>query len=274
MGTCTLPMPTRDFIRRFDRGRQPACLRPSNMATHFAGWPEAWTVQSLRRRWGQNTFNVYMRIGSTQEFDMQLNEFVDYMRLNVDADPLYLFEAKIPQALLELINVPAMFEDNLLADLDDPAFRGRQWLLMGSARSGLSLHVDPFGCSAWNALLQGRKRWVFFRPGCVPPGVLIRKGQVDGVIEYESPTPWSWFREVLPSLPPQCRPVEVIQEAGDIIWIPHGWWHSVINLTETVAFTQNIINARNVREATRQLQPFEPAFARKLQQAMLNRHHD
>lgn len=54
-----------------------------------------------------------------------------------------------------------------------------------------------------------------------------------------------WFWEMLPKIMMEdlakstCQTYRFIQYPGQTVFVPHGWWHAVLNLDDTVAVTQN-----------------------------------
>ncbi|CAE7849378.1 unnamed protein product, partial [Symbiodinium necroappetens] len=156
-------------------------------------------------------------------------------------EPLYLFDPKPPMALRALRPPQLSATPDLarqcrgLAEALATVTRG--WLLIGGAGSGSRFHIDAYGCGAWSVCLEGRKRWALYPPGSLPPGVIDM-----GPGRFASPSPVFWFSEVLPSLlPAQRPPIDLVTQAGDLLYIPPGWWHCVLNLTTPcVAFTRNV----------------------------------
>lgn len=69
--------------------------------------------------------------------------------------------------------MPKHFSRDFFAALGDtrPSFR---WLIVGPAKSGSTWHKDPNSTAAWNALLEGEKRWIMTPPDHPPPGVYSR----------------------------------------------------------------------------------------------------
>lgn len=60
-----------------------------------------------------------------------------------------------------------------------------------------------------------------------------------------------WFLQFfdhIAELPPDQQPIQCTCRAGELIFVPSGWWHAVINLEETVAVTQNFVSPRNLRK--------------------------
>uniref|UniRef100_A0AAF5PGF7 JmjC domain-containing protein n=1 Tax=Wuchereria bancrofti TaxID=6293 RepID=A0AAF5PGF7_WUCBA len=141
------------------------------------------------------------------------NDFLEYMRETVDDSPLYIFDSTFGEQykvrrLLEDYHVPHFFADDLFRYASENRRPPYRWFLIGSSRSGTGLHVDPSGTSAWNALVKGCKNIVYGR--------------------ISSP---NWLK--------QWRPIEAMQYPGEVIFVPGGWWHVVLNLTDTVVVTQN-----------------------------------
>jgi histone arginine demethylase JMJD6 len=133
-----------------------------------------------------------------------------------------------------------------------------------------TVHIDPLGTSAWNTLLCGKKRWILFPPNV--PKSIVKGKEVIG--RHEDDEPVHYFTTIFPRT--KQRAVEMLtkerrngisrniddvekwkkftccyeftQMTGDTVFIPNGWWHAVLNLTHTVAVTQNFCSCANFDE--------------------------
>ena len=53
---------------------------------------------------------------------------------------------------------------------------------------------------------------------------------------------FQWVRDVLPTLPVEQRPIEFIQESGDIVILPSWWGHGTVSVGDTMGFFKVITN--------------------------------
>lgn len=189
---------------------------------------------------------------------LKLKHFMSYLRENDDDSPLYIFDSafdddKDAKRLLEDYRVPSYFDEDLFHLVGERRRPPYRWFLVGPERSGTTIHIDPLGTAAWNALLYGQKRWVLFPPH-VPKHIvkgrgLIRKSEDDEAVHY--------FDFILPRIKSRAAAsdgtgdyenfacYEFTQNAGETVYIPYGWWHAVLNLRHTVGITQNFCSQRN-----------------------------
>jgi Cupin-like domain len=223
-------------------------------------------------------------------------------------------------------------QDDLFKHLGNsrPDYR---WLIIGPARSGSSFHIDPNATSAWNAVLEGKKKWLLFPPHTKPPGIYASHDGLDltapvSTIEWymnffdsctfsaaiDTPTASasssacdnatrdtaaatitsedsecdkhfqhtakhaktsadlhtsrsssnnktkqskrhssscngsanSKQQQQSAAAAYGCMPVECIVQAGEVIFVPQGWWHCVINIEDSIAITKNFVSTTNL----------------------------
>ncbi|KAJ3210926.1 hypothetical protein HDU82_007154 [Entophlyctis luteolus] len=231
-----------DFIAEYDAPGIPVILTDV-----VPQWPAftKWSMQYLADSFPDVVFRA-------ESIDVPFSTYASYSaRCCLDGGsfeeaPIYLFDKFFASRtdLTQDYSVPEYFSQDyfkLLGAENRPDYR---WIIIGPPRSGSTFHIDPNSTSAWNAVIKGSKKWILFPPDCIPPGVFP---SADG---SEVTTPISlaeWFLnhyDEMKSWPVQ--PIECICREGELLYVPRGWWHCVMNIEETIAITQNFVNDCNL----------------------------
>jgi hypothetical protein len=118
--------------------------------------------------------------------------------------------------------------------------------------AGLPFHVHG---ETWLGLVHGAKRWFVYPPGASASPEVERHVNPLRTVD-------DWFREVYPTLTglekpglgdgpvaqpdghPGYRPLECIQRAGDVLYLPAFWSHLTVNIGEAIGIGgQTVLNA-------------------------------
>ncbi|XP_012074254.1 F-box protein At5g06550 [Jatropha curcas] len=225
-----------EFVLSFEEPNKPVLLE--GCMDNWAALPK-WDRDYLLQECGDVKFAV-------GQVAMRLEEYFRYADQVREERPLYLFDPKFAEKVPILgseYEVPIYFREDLFSVLGNerPDYR---WIIIGPAGSGSSFHIDPNSTSAWNAVIKGSKKWILFPPDVIPPGV---HPSPDGA-EVACPVSIiEWFMNFYDATKSwKRRPIECICKAGEVIFVPNGWWHLVINLEESIAITQNYVSRRNL----------------------------
>ncbi|KAI1813264.1 Clavaminate synthase-like protein [Poronia punctata] len=203
-------------------------------------WPvfREWDIQKLSQQFSDVSFQA-------EAVDWPFDVYCEYMSQNADESPLYLFD----RAFAEKMNIaigpqsgavywpPACFGPDLFEVLG-PERPAHRWLIIGPERSGSTFHKDPNATSAWNAVVQGSKYWIMFPPSSQVPGVYVSQDSSE-VTSPLSIAEWLLEFHAEARMIPGC--IEGVCRSGEILHVPSGWWHLVVNLEAGIALTQNFV---------------------------------
>lgn len=202
-----------------------------------------------------------------------LQEYFNYARQAQEEAPLYLFERNFCKAVPSLtddFSVPLFFSPPHQDEIDTSSgvhystdlFRlfgdkrpDYRWLICGPARSGSIFHIDPNQTNAWNVSITGRKKWIFYPPGVPPPGVVADAAGAEVTVPISTGewllSFWKAHLECRRDPDVSKRPTEMIVNAGELVFVPHGYWHMVVNLDDCIALTQNYVSTCNLADCLR-----------------------
>lgn len=250
-------IPPRNQIKRlssltFDEFSESLTNKPFIIAEPTKQWPvyKSWSIDTLLKQYEDVKFRA-------EAVDWPFRVYVDYMRNNSDESPLYLFDRSFAEKMK--IKVADSSEAHLYeganSPLEDrkaaywaPSFFGpdlfsvlgeqrpdHRWLIVGPARSGSTFHKDPNATCAWNAVLTGRKYWIMFPSSSSippPPGVYVSEDQSE-VTSPLSIAEWLLGFHAEARRTEGC--IEGICEQGELLYVPAGWYHLVVNLEDSIA---------------------------------------
>lgn len=218
--------------------------KPFILTAPVREWPayHSWDTEALLQKYSETKFRA-------EAVDWSLKTYIDYMNNSNDESPLYLFDRDFVSKMNLLptkatttpsYRIPSCFGEDLFTVLG-PNRPDDKWLIVGPARSGSTYHKDPNATSAWNAVLRGSKYWIMFpsTPSSPsPPGVYVSADQSE-VTSPLSIAEWLLGFHAEARRTPGC--VEGVCAAGEVLHVPSGWWHLVVNLDASIAITQNFV---------------------------------
>lgn len=238
---CTIAVRTSDmdwseFVRDFHLQR-PVLIRPSETrAESVRHTHQQWSKQRLLSEYGASEVVLgtahHLSAFGEGRLTMPLSDYIADMATasNTSTDTAstdrrisrthYLFDRR--RFLHEHRSMLDAYQPLPLFAADGDVYSPKLTFALGPTGTGINFHAHKDG---WNEVIHGRKRWLFYAP--------TSRGPPRGFNQFESAA--EWFDAEYDQLAPEDMPEECMQHAGDVMYVPEGWLHAIINLGETMA---------------------------------------
>ena len=250
-------LPVQRFLAEYVENNRPVIVTGALEEWDIAG---AWTPAALEKRFGKQLVQVY-----NNYFDLQtLTPLKRYLSENFGKDGLAA-TGQLPYVrwYTKLRDSDFYWADDVFSELQSqwrlPTFLPNSSYLLPFAPAGTtispvadhfparglfisprgartSLHVDPWGSCAALCQLYGSKRWYFYAPG-------QRKYLESdfGVVDVTRPDSAKFPAFSLSQLTATCT-----LRAGEVIYVPHGWYHQVECDSDSISLTWNFVHETTV----------------------------
>ena len=208
------------------------------------------------KEFGDKVISVHVNDGAQEE--ITINEFIT----RVDAgEGLYAKDWHFFQFANteDMYKVPHVFMDDWLNvywkriknNADDYRF-----LYIGGKDTVTGVHHDVLYSYSWSINLHGRKKWTLWRPEDTK---CLRAANKEYEEYVKDARHGHYDAKVFPCVS-ESEPLTVVQDVGDAIFVPSGWYHMVQNLSTvdnynndssyvTLSVNHNWINGFNVHDA-------------------------
>jgi len=205
-------------------------------------------------------------MGKPFEIRLPLSAYKEYADTNPADSPFYGFEydfSEAREALLADYKIPDFFLDDFYNTTERirTFYPNNKHLIVGGPRTGTNLHFDPKGTCAWNTCLLGRKKWGLFPPGTDMDYLEKIHSKTCGSGTAIGGPPGYWWLDDAPNIG-DVGMIEFIQEAGDTVFVPSGWWHCVVNIEFNICMTHNLLIPELLPSAWPQIKKDWPRFSK------------
>lgn len=225
----------RSEVRRLVGEGEPILMR--GVLKHYA--PElmsGWDIKQFVADHGHAIVTVgavpYAAAFDLKSSKMTLREFYERYMLDSESPPLYVFDHDsgvnrggydaVVAILRDMFPIPS-----LIADPEDAGGLDDIHFSLGRPKSGAPFHIHA---DAVNAVVKGRKRWFVYTPA----RTLYSRRPIQ-----------EWLDIDYKALEEEEKPLECVQNAGDMVYIPLDWGHAVVNENEdTFGYALELLNKR------------------------------
>jgi ribosomal protein L16 Arg81 hydroxylase len=228
-----------DFVAQYLRP-----LKPVIVTDALEHWParRRWTPAFFRETYGSRTVTV-------DGVDYQLSDLIDQVEHSSASKPApylrnVIIERWAPELMTDIQPLPQHTQPNWLDSKffpERPSLTSIELYIGGAGASFPTLHFDNMHTHAFLMQLYGAKEYVVYSPDQArwlypKPGIETNKSSIDDIDQPD-----------LNRFPLFARAVagRCVLRAGEMLFVPAGWWHTARILEPAITVSANTVNASN-----------------------------